>query len=102
MMRPDSADHVLPSITEDLPLVTFVLLYIRHQGRASPERLVLRHRPSNARMPPNDSAGQGAEVHRIEAGIVDEVGRPLVLSPTVSRDERINRPPHRPGGVMYT
>ena len=106
MKRPSSADPVLPIITEDLPLATFVPLYIRHQGRASPERLVLRDRPSTARMPPNDSAGQGAKVHRVEAGIVDEAGhrtvRPLVLSPTVSRDERINRPPHRPDGVMYT
>jgi hypothetical protein len=74
MKRPGSADPVLPTITEDLPLATFVPLYIRHQGRASPERLVLRDRPSTARMPPNDSAGQGAKVHRGEAGIVDEAG----------------------------
>ena len=99
MKRSDSADPVLPIITVDLPPVTFVPLYIRHQDRASPERLVLRHRPSTARRPPSDSAGQGARVHRVEAGIVDEAGRrtvrPVVLSSTVAREECIYRPPQR-------
>jgi hypothetical protein len=40
MKRPDSADPVLPTITEDLPPKTFGPLYIRHQNRASPERLI--------------------------------------------------------------
>ena len=47
----------------------------------------------------SDSAGQGARVHRVEAGIVDEAGRrtvrPVVLSSTVAREECIYRPPQR-------
>jgi len=103
MKRPDSADPVLLTITEDLPPEKFDPLYIRPRGRASPKRLVLRHRPSTARagtrMSPND-AGQRADVHRVEARIVDEAGcravRSLVFSSTASRKERIYRPPQRP------
>jgi hypothetical protein len=42
MKRPDSADPVLLTITEDLPPDMCGLLYIRHWGSASPERLVFR------------------------------------------------------------
>ena len=61
MKRSDSADPVLPIITVDLPPVTFVPLYIRHQDRASPERLVLRHRPSTARRPPKRLRRSGSQ-----------------------------------------
>jgi len=37
---------MLLDITENFPLKTPDPLYIRHTGRASPERLVLRRRPS--------------------------------------------------------